>query len=58
MKKIIKLDWRRVKLIRRMHKEGGCTYGDLARQFGVCRDTIKSIVRGETWPESKTPNIN
>ena len=58
MEKIIKLDWGRVGLIRQMHKDGKCTYGALVLMFGVTKETIKSIVRGETWPESKNPNRN
>lgn len=54
-KKNIKLDWQKVDTIRNLHKTSVFTYGDLGKMFGVCRDTIKSIVQGKTWPEEKRP---
>jgi len=53
--KTIKLDWSKVARIRELHNAGGYTYQHLANLFDVKKETIKSVVRGETWPEEKRP---
>ena len=48
-----KLNWDKVDRIRELYEPGKCGYKTLARMFDVRPETIKSIVRGETWPEEK-----
>lgn len=49
-----KLDWEKVRYIRRVYQGGSRTYGAsaLARRFGVDRSTISAVVFNETWREN------
>lgn len=46
-----KLGWEQVREIRRRHAADGTAR--LAREFGVAKNSILRIVRGETWRESR-----
>lgn len=41
-----------VREIRKLYATGTITQKSLARQFGVCKQQISRIVRGERWPEN------
>lgn len=50
----VKLNWAKVDRIRDLHNPSkGIGYKTLARMFNVSSATIKSIIRGETWPVEK-----
>lgn len=44
-----KLDDARVKEMRRLHAEGGFTYTDLAKKFGVYRTTAERTIKRRLW---------
>lgn len=44
-----KLDQNKVDQIRKLYRAGNVTQKNLAKKFGVTRDTISKIVRGKTW---------
>jgi hypothetical protein len=48
-----KLTWEKVDQIRGMYRPGEVGFGTLAKRFSVSIPTIKSIIRGETWPLEK-----
>lgn len=49
-----KLDWAKVDRIRKLYNPGeGFGYKTLAKMFSVSAATIKSIIKGETWPKEK-----
>jgi hypothetical protein len=48
---ISKLDWKKVKLIRKLYATGKCTQVQLSKMFKVCQRTINLIVNYETWKD-------
>jgi DNA invertase Pin-like site-specific DNA recombinase len=51
--KPVKLTWEKVDQIRAMHQHGVIGYKTVARQFGVSETTIKAIIKGKIWDETK-----
>jgi uncharacterized protein YjcR len=49
----VKLTWEKVDQIRSLYAPGKVGYNSLAKRFGVSQTSIKSIIRGETWPPEK-----
>jgi hypothetical protein len=39
----------KVREMRELYAQGGVSFKELAERFGVCRSTIRSAVRRETW---------
>lgn len=48
-----KLNWKKVKNIRRMYGTDNYSFADLAREFSISRSTINSIIQKHTWIETK-----
>ena len=48
-----KLTWTKVDQIRAMYRPGEVGFGTLAKRFDVSIQTIKSIIRCDTWPPGK-----
>jgi ribosomal protein S19E (S16A) len=46
-----RLNWRQVRVIRRVYASGAVTMEALAALFGVAYETIWKIVHFETWRE-------
>jgi transcriptional regulator with XRE-family HTH domain len=44
-----KLDWDKIREIRRLYSEEGCTFAELGRRFGVTGVFASRIVRNEVW---------
>lgn len=55
-----KLTEEKAKEIRRLSKEEGLTYNQLAKRFGIGKCTAKSVVRGWSWREDVKwhPDLN
>ena len=53
------LDVERVRAIRALHRDGGCTYGTLAEAFGVSKSAIDHVVnrRSFAWVEDVEPVV-
>lgn len=56
--KATKLNWDKVREIRRLHSEGGYTYGSLGKRYGVTAQCICLIVKRKNWDDSKTGIAN
>lgn len=50
-----RLKWKQVSTIRKMYEKGSWSQSQLGELFGVCRSTISSIVRNETWNDRNRP---
>ncbi len=48
-----KLDWNKVKEIRRIHAEGNMTFTDIGEMFGVHRSLISMVVKNKIWIEKE-----
>jgi hypothetical protein len=46
-----KLDWNKVREIRRLHSEGGVSQVELGKRYGVTKHTINKIVKNINWKE-------
>ncbi len=44
-----KLTFAKVEEMRRLHVEGGLTYTEIGKRFGVHRRTASSAIKGQTW---------
>ena len=50
-----KLDWNKVRAIRRLYATGKYTQQELADQFGVGHSNVSAVLRNATWREIKEP---
>lgn len=46
-----KLTWEAVREIRRRFEAGGVTHRELAKEFGVTRQAVSGVIRGQAWKE-------